>query len=84
VNDDAFHPLALVTPTAPNERPWYECRRAITSLVRRHVVASSSAASMASVPDPTKKALAGRSIGASPVSFSARSTIGRIRYRVEV
>ena len=56
------------------------------SFDRRQLVAKSSAASTASVPEPTKNALTpdGESIGASLVSRSASSTMGRIRYRVEV
>jgi hypothetical protein len=80
----ADQPRFPVTATPPKERPWYEFRRAITSLDRRHVVANSSAASTASVPDPTKNALAGTSMGASPVRRSASSTMGRIRYSVEL
>ena len=73
-----------VTPTAPKLRPWYELRSARIWLRRLALVAMSSAASTASVPEPTKKALAGLATGESSTSRSARRTIGSMRYSVEV
>ena len=51
-------------------------------LLRRVVQASSSAASLASVPDVVKKTLAS-SIGASAAISSANSICGSIRYSVD-
>ena len=78
------HERLPVTETAVKLRPWYELRSAITWLDLRAAVAMSRAASTASVPEPTKKALDGVGVGASSTSRSARRTMGSIRYSVEV
>ena len=69
--------------TVPNARPWYELRSASTWLERRFWVASSRAASFASVPELVKKTLASGMPDSSAI-FSASSIWRRIRYTVEV
>jgi hypothetical protein len=58
-------------------------RSAITWLLRRYDVASSSAASLASVPEEVKNTLASGTPDSAAI-FSASSTCVRSRYSVEV
>ncbi len=75
---DADQPRLPVIATVPNALPWYEFRIASTWFERRYWVASSSAASFASVPEFAKNTLA-FSMPDSDAIFSASSICRRIR-----